>query len=80
MSLDINWGFLIAQLVNAVLFGVYLYVLFRAMRRISQQTSLAPSDDLLWRAVIVFLPLLGAVWVLMRFPGNPKQADRSRSA
>jgi uncharacterized membrane protein YhaH (DUF805 family) len=58
-SLGVNWTLAAVQVVNIVLFVVWIALAVRALRRL-RDLQLPPTPAALWGALIVLVPLLGA--------------------
>lgn len=75
MTVDLNTTMLTFQLMNIVLLGTWLFLVVVALRRL-QSTPLAEGVKLGWAALILLVPVLGALAFLStRARPNPPTAS-----
>lgn len=72
----INSTFLILQVVNIGLMVLWVALVIRALMRL-RHCELNETQRLAWTALIVFVPVLGAVAFWLVRPGDNRQGSRA---
>jgi len=67
--IDINFGFLIWQIINFALVFAWIFFGFRALKYL-YHAKLTEGIRLLWVAIVLFVPLFGALAVLTVRPAE----------
>ncbi|MCU0480922.1 MAG: hypothetical protein MUE54_06885 [Anaerolineae bacterium] len=65
--IDINFGFLVSQIVHFAMLFAWVILGFRALKYL-YHAKLTEGIRLLWVAIVLFVPLFGALAVLIVRP------------
>lgn len=65
----INWFVLIAQMINIFLLATWIFLAVKALRQLRQR-SMTEAVRFGWAALIVLVPILGALAFLLAQPGE----------
>lgn len=68
---DINFGFLVSQTIHFGLLFAWFVLGFRALKYL-HRAKLSESIRLLWVAIVIFVPLIGALAVLNVRPNEQR--------
>jgi hypothetical protein len=68
---DINFGFIVSQLLHFSLLIAWIVLMFYALRLL-QKADLPEGVRLIWVLLVIFVPLLGTLALLIVRPGLDK--------
>ena len=69
-NVGINWALLLAQVINVLLICAWVVMAIIALRELRRR-SLPPLARAIWAAIIVLMPLLGALAFFIARPMSP---------
>jgi hypothetical protein len=69
-SVGINWTLLLAQIINVLLICAWVVMAIMALRQLRRR-SLPSLARAIWAAIIVLMPLLGALAFFIVRPMSP---------
>jgi hypothetical protein len=67
----INFLFVMLQILNAVILVIWLFLVIRALQYL-RTAKLSENIRLLWVAIVIFVPLIGALAVLNVRPSEQR--------